>query len=151
MSPANRSPSDAPRRPTSTPSSTLFVAAHRAGAAVLPPLASEVETQASIALQVASAEVWVADAEGEIVGMLVLEQHHIAHLYVAATHQNQGIGSRLVDQAKLLSPTRLDLVTAERNLAARRFYEAHGFFAVGRTGEPTRADLRYEWWPARRA
>jgi ribosomal protein S18 acetylase RimI-like enzyme len=129
----------------------LFVAAHRAGAAVLPPLASEVETQASIAAEVASAEVWLADAEGELVGMLVLAQHHIAHLYVAATHQHQGIGGRLVDQAKRLSPTRLDLITAERNHGARRFYEAHGFFAIGRAGEPARADLRYEWWPARRA
>ncbi|MBV9354996.1 MAG: GNAT family N-acetyltransferase [Chloroflexi bacterium] len=129
----------------------LFVAAHRLGAAVLPPLASEVETQASIAAEVASAEVWVADAEGQVVGMLVLAEHHIAHLYVAPTHQHQGIGGRLVDQAKLLSPTRLDLITAERNLAARRFYEGHGFFAIGRTGEPTRADLRYEWWPARHA
>jgi ribosomal protein S18 acetylase RimI-like enzyme len=129
----------------------LFVAAHRAGAAVLPALASDVETQASIAALVASAEVWVADADGQVVGMLVLARHHIAHLYVAATHQHQGIGGRLVDQAKLLSPTRLDLITAERNLAARRFYEGQGFFASGRTGEPTRADLRYEWWPALRA
>ncbi len=128
----------------------LFVAAHRAGEAVLPPLASAVETQASIALQVASAEVWVADADGQVIGMLVLEQHHIAHLYVAEVYQHQGIGGRLVDQAKRLSPTRLDLVTAERNLGARRFYEEQGFFAVGRGGSPNRSDLRYEWWPVRR-
>ena len=116
---------------------------YRGAGDLLPTLGSDVETQAAIGMLVASAEVWLAERGPELVGLLVLERDHIAHLYVAPADQNRGLGSRLLELAKQRRPRHLDLLTAERNLAARRFYERHGFRLRGAVG----ADLRYDWAP----
>ena len=48
----------------------------------------------------------------------------------------------------VLSPNRLVLRTFQRNAAARAFYEAHGFHAVGCTdgcNEEREPDVQYVW------
>jgi ribosomal protein S18 acetylase RimI-like enzyme len=91
---------------------------------------------------------WVARWEGRIVGYMLVHGEDLDHLYVRPGWQRRGIGRALLAKAKALSPQRLVLWTFQRNAAARAFYEAHGFRAVGcsdgrnEEGEP---DVQYAW------
>lgn len=77
-----------------------------------------------------SAEVWVATATGQVVGMLALNDGCVEQLYVAPEWQRQGHGGRLIERAQALRDS-LTLWTFESNLQAQRFYEAHGFARTG--------------------
>jgi GNAT superfamily N-acetyltransferase len=97
-------------------------------------------------------ETWViADGDGEIVALLVLQPGWIDQLYVDPRHTGHGLGSCLVDVAKAVCPEGLDLWTFAANTGARRFYERHGFVAIDSTegrNEEGAPDIRYHW-PAR--
>ncbi len=91
-----------------------------------------------------------------IVAFMVLEATSIDHLYVHVDHQAQGVGSALIRRAKLLSPTELVLYTFQKNLAAQRFYEHHGFVERKRgfasladnpwaASTNELADIQYRW------
>ena len=93
-------------------------------------------------------ELWVAERDGAIVGVLAMHQDEVDRLYVATEAQGQGIGSALLDHAKSLSPRVLRLVTLQRNTQACRFYEHRGFVAydTGRSPPPEdEPDVRYRW------
>lgn len=94
-------------------------------------------------------ETWVVDAvNGGIAALLVLEPGWIDQLYVDPDHLGRGLGSCLVELAKATSPDGLDLWTFQANARARRFYEHHGFVAVGTTdgdNEEGAPDVRYRW------
>lgn len=93
-------------------------------------------------------EVWVAVADGRIVGVLALEGSEVDRLYVAPEAQARGIGTALLEHAKSLRPRGLTLVTHQRNVSARRFYERHGFEAgkVGLSPPPeNEPDVWYTW------
>ncbi len=95
-------------------------------------------------------EVWVADEDGAVVAVLVLEDEWVDQLYVEPAHTGRGIGSGLMAVAKRQRPTALRLWTFEANVRARRFYERHGFVATGSTdgdNEEGAPDVRYEWSP----
>ncbi|MGI9602622.1 MAG: GNAT family N-acetyltransferase [Acidimicrobiales bacterium] len=95
-------------------------------------------------------ELWVADRDGTLVGVLALQGDELDRLYIATEAQGQGVGSALLAHAKALSPDGLMLVTLERNTQARRFYEHHGFeaYAVGRSPAPEdEPDIWYRWPP----
>lgn len=95
----------------------------------------------------ATREVWVAEAGGEVVGVLVLDEGWLDHLYVRADRGSQGIGSLLLSTAAALRPHGVDLWVFASNVAARGFYERHGLVEVERTdgsGNEERApDIRY--------
>jgi GNAT superfamily N-acetyltransferase len=96
------------------------------------------------------ARVWVAaDDDGRPAGFLARERDLIAHLYLRPDRWRQGIGSALIAAARADSPPRLRLFVFQRNLAARAFYEHHGFRAVrfgdGRTNMEAEPDALYEW------
>ena len=85
--------------------------------------------------------------DGTVVAILCLEGKLIDQLFVGPKHQKQGIGSRLIDDAKSLRPEGLSLFTFQANKPARAFYEKHGFRAVAfgvseAEGEP---DVTYVW------
>lgn len=86
-------------------------------------------------------------ARGPLVAFLAFSKDEIGHLYVHVDHQRKGIGSALLDHAKQCSDGRLRLFTFQSNLAARRFYERHGFRVIARGFEPQwqLPDLQYEW------
>ena len=69
-------------------------------------------------------------------------------LYVHPGAQGRGVGSALLDLAKTTGD-RLQLWTFQRNLAARRFYERHGFVLVeetdGARNEEREPDALYRW------
>ena len=94
-------------------------------------------------------EVWVADDGGRVVGMLAIAPGWVEQLYIAPDRLGEGLGSRLLEQAKERQPEGLQLWTFQVNDRARRFYERHGFVAVettdGRANQERQPDVRYEW------
>lgn len=94
-------------------------------------------------------EVWVADLQGTVVGMLVVDTGSVAQLYVDPSYQRCGVGGMLLERAKLRSPEGLNLWTFESNVESHRFYERHGFVLVestdGSDNEERSPDRRYRW------
>lgn len=94
--------------------------------------------------------VWVAEAEGLVVGYVAFREGWIDHLYVQPDRQGQGIGPALL--AKALADGRpKQLWTFQQNARARRLYEARGFrpmeFTDGSGNEERTPDVRYLWSP----
>lgn len=90
---------------------------------------------------------WLAESGGHTLGMTLFGPApddsgliQIDSLYVAKHSQRHGIGQRLLEVVLDSNPA-ADVVLwcAERNAAARRFYEAQNFEADGRT---------HDWAPA---
>lgn len=128
----------------------LYLAARAAALPYLRRAHSGGETRRWIAeIMVARCSVWVAVQAGGIVGFLALDAEHVDQLYVRPGFQRRAIGSRLLDLANARSPGRLRLFTFQRNLAARAFYEAHGFRIVdmndGARNEEQEPDVLYAW------
>jgi GNAT superfamily N-acetyltransferase len=98
---------------------------------------------------VPSRETWLAEVDGAAVAVLVLDGDELDQLYVDPGWQGRGIGSELVRLAQQRRPGGLALWTFHSNLGARRFYERHGFVAVGWTdgssNEECEPDVRYVW------
>lgn len=120
--------------------------------AIPPPVHTKAETRQWFSSRVLPlSEVWVAEAGGRPVGVMVLRDGWIDQLYLEREWTGHGVGGRLLDHAKERRPGGLQLWTFQSNLGARRFYERHGFVAVEETdgsGNEERApDVRYQWAP----
>jgi putative acetyltransferase len=91
---------------------------------------------------------WGAVAEGTLAGVIAFREGWIDQLYVLPAAQARGIGSGLLDVARSAFPC-LHLWTFQRNLAARRFYEARGFVLLRQTdgagNEEREPDALYRW------
>ncbi len=94
-----------------------------------------------------------------IVAFMSLSPGYLAHLYVHVDWQGQGLGRRLLEQAKALSGRGLELHTFARNTSAQAFYLSQGFAEVERgfadiddnpwaTSRDQLADILYRWNPA---
>ncbi|MFB7541508.1 GNAT family N-acetyltransferase [Streptomyces zaomyceticus] len=96
-------------------------------------------------------ENWVAVAENRVVGLLVLDDGDLEQLYLDPSWRGRGLGDRFMELAKRQRPNGLGLWTFQVNESAQRFYERHGFVAVGRTdglrNEEREPDVRYVWQP----
>jgi putative acetyltransferase len=89
------------------------------------------------------------DARQGAAGFITIEpgSGYLDQLAVAPAEKGSGLASRLLDEAKRLSPGVVELDVNEANLRARRFYEREGFVEVSRglserSGLPT---LRLRW------
>jgi GNAT superfamily N-acetyltransferase len=95
-----------------------------------------------------SCEVWGAFDNAAMTGMLAFREGWIDHLYVLPTAQGRGIGTQLLQVAQS-SFDRLHLWTFQRNVRARRFYQARGFVLVeetdGARNEEKEPDALYLW------
>jgi putative acetyltransferase len=96
----------------------------------------------------AACQVWGYFDNQELVGIIAFRDGWIDQLYVLPSSQGRGIGTALLAIAKSRFPF-LSLWTFQRNAAARRFYERHGFTLVEETDgsrniekEP---DALYRW------
>jgi GNAT superfamily N-acetyltransferase len=96
-------------------------------------------------------DVWVAEDDERIIGMMAINRSHIDHLYLQPGYYRRGIGTMLLNQAKALHPEGLTLFAFEVNRRACAFYAHHGFVAAERgdgsgneAGEP---DILFEWTP----
>jgi ribosomal protein S18 acetylase RimI-like enzyme len=98
-------------------------------------------------------ELWVVEEEGHVVGFAGVSGSELTHVYVDPPVQNRGVGRALLDHVKNLRPERLELWVFQKNEAARRFYERHGFELVrltdGTGNMEHEPDALYEWRPLR--
>ncbi len=119
--------------------------------AIPPPIHSPDEVHAWFETVVLpSKETWVAEEDGTVLALLVLDEDWIDQLYVDPDHTGHGLGTDLVNLAKSRRPRGLTLRTFQTNRRAQRFYERHGFVPMGTTGgdnEENAPDVRYEWRP----
>ncbi len=130
-------------------------ARHAAVPAIPPPAHPDQEVRAWLADTVLPRqEVWMAEASPAVVAiaMMVLDRDWVEQLYVDPDWTGRGIGTRMIDLAKRLRPSGLQLWAFQSNVRAHRFYERHGFLAVERTdgtaNEERAPDVRYVWRPA---
>jgi GNAT superfamily N-acetyltransferase len=128
----------------------VFIGSRRESVPAIPPLIhpdDDVREWMPTQMRAARAT-WVAEVDGRLVAMMILQDGWIGQLYVAAGWTGLGIGSRLVAVAQADQPA-LQLWAFQSNHGARRFYERHGFVAAEETdgsGNEERApDVRYEW------
>jgi ribosomal protein S18 acetylase RimI-like enzyme len=96
-------------------------------------------------------DVWLAEDDRHIAGMMAINGSHIDHLYLQPGLYRRGIGTMLLNHAKILHPQGLTLFAFEVNTRACAFYTHHGFVAAERgdgsgneAGEP---DILFEWTP----
>ncbi len=131
---------------------TVYIESRRAASAYLPTVGTDAEIREFVTgTMVPSKETWVAEIDGRIAAVMVMDRDMLEQLYVAPAMQNRGIGARMLARAKHLSPTGLRLHTFQRNAPARRFYEKRGFAAIaftdGATNMEREPDVLYEWAP----
>jgi len=83
-----------------------------------------------------------------IIGFIAFREGWIDHLYVHPDHFRRGYGRTLLAEAKARH-TPLQLWTFQKNLGAKRFYEADGFRLVRETdgagNEEREPDALYMW------
>ena len=97
-------------------------------------------------------EVWIAESDVGVLGFAILSSDQLLQIHVEPAQQGQGIGTRLLDQAKERRPAGFTLWTFQKNVGARRFYERHGLELVrltdGEGNEEREPDVQYAWRPA---
>lgn len=96
----------------------------------------------------AESDVWLAAGPGGLAGFSARRDTELEHLYVAPPFWRLGVGTALLQMA-MLTVSRLELWTFQRNAGARQFYERHGFaaaaFTDGAANEEGEPDVRYIW------
>lgn len=126
----------------------VFIAA-RATMTYLPNLHSEAEARAFIGSLIKEEETWVADRDGEVVGMAVIDGGWLEHLYVHPSRFGTGTGTRLFQQLAAEHPKGFQLWVFQQNVAGRRFYERLGCALVrltdGGNNEEHLPDALYVW------
>ena len=82
---------------------------------------------------VPAAEIVIADAGGEMIGFVTVDPRtlYLDQIVVAPGRWASGIGAALLDEAKRLSPSGLDLDVNTDNARAIAFYGKHGFSVSG--------------------
>jgi len=127
----------------------VYLAA-REGAAMPPGIHPPDDVRAWVdTWDLTSRDVWVAEADGTIVGFANLTPTWLDGLYVAPGAQRAGIGSTLIDLAKSVRPDGFGLWVFEVNEPARAFYRRHGLVELERTdgsaNEEHAPDIKMVW------
>ena len=93
-------------------------------------------------------DIWLAESDAKIVGLLAMQGSYLNLFYVHPTAQRAGVGEALLAKARELSPQAIELHTHQQNVSACAFYEKHGFRAArfGTSGPPESSpDVEYHW------
>jgi ribosomal protein S18 acetylase RimI-like enzyme len=113
-----------------------------------PDIHTPEEDRAFLGKLIRNDKVWVAQDGGTIVGFIAYRSGFVDHLYVDLGRQGRGIGTALLQKAMDDEPM-LRLWVFQENVAARRFYEGHGFCLLretdGRDNEEKEPDALLEW------
>lgn len=93
-----------------------------------------------------TAEIYVYQHHGEIVGFIGLVDTYLAGLFVAKSAQRHGIGHALINKAKTIAPL-LTLAVYAKNQQAFRFYSKEGFAVIGKSQDSATGEYEYqmEW------
>jgi GNAT superfamily N-acetyltransferase len=133
----------------------LYSAARRAAVPLMPPAVHTDEEHRGYYRRHVLADdghtVWVAEADGELLGFAMCTATFLDGLYVRPDLTGQGIGSLLLDVVEATHPDGYELWVFESNTGARRLYERRGLVEVERTdgsgNEEKAPDLRLAWRP----
>ena len=99
---------------------------------------------------VPAAQIMIAELNGALAGFVTVDEAgYLDQIVVAQEAWGSDVAVALIDAAKRISPTRLDLLVNQDNARAIRFYEKHGFAVAGidsnpRSGAPL---YRMSWRP----
>jgi GNAT superfamily N-acetyltransferase len=95
-----------------------------------------------------ASEVWLAEAEGRLIGFAAARLDWLDHLYVDPAWHGCGVGQALLSAVRNDRPE-LNLWTFQDNGQARRFYERQGFRLIATTdgsgNEERTPDAHYRW------
>ncbi len=156
---SSETPTELVLRPAVAETDTAAVArvhlASRAAAvtdgAMPPSVHGDDEASGWVAGWIDAADVWVAEVDHVVVAYLRLTDDWLDDLYVVPEHAGLGIGTALLEIAKVLRPAGFGLWVFEVNMPARAFYARHGLVEVARTdgadNEEQAPDLHLEWQP----
>jgi ribosomal protein S18 acetylase RimI-like enzyme len=93
-------------------------------------------------------EIWGAFDSDAMIGIVAFRDGWIDQLYMLPNSHRRGVGTKLLQIAQN-SFDQLQLWTFQRNVGARRFYEARGFTLVqetdGARNEEKEPDALYRW------
>lgn len=95
-------------------------------------------------------EIRIAAEGATPVGFLAIAGAQLNFLYVDSPAQGRGVGTALLDAARVLAPRGLTLFTHQRNHKARAFYERRGFHVLELGVSPppeSEPDVKYGWDP----
>ena len=97
------------------------------------------------------ATIVVAETAGALAGFVTVEpaSGYLDQIVVAPERWGGELAAVLLDEAKRISPARLDLLVNKDNARAIRFYEKHGFEYAGDDVNPVsgRPVNRMSWRP----
>lgn len=97
------------------------------------------------------ATITVAEADGALFGFVTVEptNGYLDQIVVDPERWGDHLAAKLLDEAKRISPARLDLLVNKDNTRAIRFYEKHGFRHAGEDVNPVsgRPVNRMNWRP----
>jgi putative acetyltransferase len=97
---------------------------------------------------VPNAQIIVAEQAEALVGLVTIDgTGYLDQLVVSPDHWGSPLATRLVDEAKRLSPNGVTLLVNKDNTRAIRFYARNGFVHAGEDVNPTsgRAVLKMGW------
>ena len=96
----------------------------------------------------------MGEDETGVISFLGRQGEEVGHFHTRPERIGQGAGTHLIEAARASGVAALELWCFQANTYARRFYERHGFRAVGMTdgagNEEQMPDVRYRWEPPRR-
>ena len=129
----------------------LYLVARNAAVPAMPPLAHPADdVRAWVAgWDLARRETWLAERAAGPVGFVQLREDWLEMLYVAPKGQRCGVGSALLELAKVLRPGGFRLWVFEGNAPARACYARHGLVELEHTdgsgNEERTPDVRMAW------
>ena len=127
---------------------SVFVEA-RGTLTFLPAPGSLSEMVALVGRLLTTAEVWVAESDGQVVGFAALTGDQLAHMYVRPACHGNGVGGALFGKVEERRPDGFSLWVFQSNTKARRFYEQRGCRLVkltdGSSNQERAPDALYEW------
>jgi len=99
---------------------------------------------------VPAAQIMIAELNGALAGFVTVDEAgYLDQIVVAPEAWGSDVAVALIDAAKRISPTRLDLLVNQDNARAIRFYEKHGFAVAGIDTNPRSGARLYRmsWRP----
>jgi ribosomal protein S18 acetylase RimI-like enzyme len=86
------------------------------------------------------AETWVAEENENLVGFISLLRNYIGGLFIAPKNQGVGVGTKLLEQARV-EKGHLSVGVYHKNNQARKFYTKNGFKYLNEEVQPETGEI----------